>query len=203
MDDVQALTGMLSGLDDILASLDLPPTTGISNQLGLSGIEDGATSDLFAGFGGDGAIGHGEGDDFEDEVAKELRDEDALGYGEEDMDTDVKMENITPQAPLRGLREDYDDGLMDEDDDLFGAPEPPRKRRRVQKAERAYQTRKPHNVHDLFPSFEPGKILNFTDIFKGRVLHKSRVKHRPIRGEHPLVLADSFIDPILTTSSYS
>lgn len=113
-----------------------------------------------------------------------MKGEDAGDEGGE-QDEDVKMEGFTPH--IGGMVQSpsaFGMSIEDDDEDLFG-PEPPRKRPRKdsKRARKAAAPARPVNVQDLFPSFEPGKILNFTDLFKGRSLKKSKVKHRPFNGE--------------------
>lgn len=175
-----SLSGL--GLDTILADLQLPSSASLGNQLGLSGLDSLTSNQIFSGFPEDGAIGVGQGDDFEDEVDREIKKEVDDSDGADDEgggDGDVKMEGI-PTPP----RMAHSPTSMDEDDDLFG-PEPPRKRPRrgePKRTKRAAAPSRPVNVHELFPSFEPGKILNFTELFKGRSLKKSKVKHRSLNG---------------------
>ncbi|KAG8862822.1 hypothetical protein FRB96_000832 [Tulasnella sp. 330] len=178
-----ALSGL--GLDSILADLELPSSSSLGNQLGLTGLSSFTSGRIFSGFAEDGAIGVGEGDDFEDEVDQEIMDEGGQSYaGQErlDMDQDVKIEAVTPYigAAVHSPR----DLPMGDDEDLFG-PEPPRKKPRRERTRtiRNVVPTRPINVKELFPSFEPGKILNFTELFKGRAIKKSRVKHKPLNVE--------------------
>lgn len=175
--DQKAIRGL--GLDTVLAALELPSSASLGNQLGLSGLDLYSSSRLFAGFPEEGAIGVGEGDDYEDEVDMEIKKE----------EEDVDMGAMSPLRPVVATPSVFGD----DDDDLFG-PEPPRKRRKKSKATRKVITERPKDVRELFPSFEPGKILDFTELFKGRAIKKSRVKIRAYNGKRiPLVRLTSCI----------
>lgn len=164
--DQKAIRGL--GLDTVLADLELPSSASLGNQLGLSGLNFYTSSRLFAGFPEEGAIGVGEGDDYEDEVDMEIKKE----------EEDVDMGTMSPLRPVVATATPSDE----DEDDLFG-PEPPRKRRKKSKAARKAITERPKDVGELFPTFEPGKILDFTELFKGRAIKKSRVKARPYNGK--------------------
>jgi transcription initiation factor TFIID subunit 1 len=106
----------------------------------------------------DGAVGTGQGDDWEDTVDQEIGDED------EPMD-DVKEEIASP-------------GLFSP----AASPKPPR-RRLVKKTRTIVVERKP-TVKDMFPTFNPTGTCDFTELFKGRVPSKSRIhKARMFRCE--------------------
>ncbi|CEL52987.1 transcription initiation factor TFIID subunit D1 [Rhizoctonia solani AG-1 IB] len=106
----------------------------------------------------DGAVGTGQGDDWEDTVDQEIGDED------EPMD-DVKEEIASP-------------GLFSP----AASPKPPR-RRLVKKTRTIVVERKP-TVRDMFPTFNPTGTCDFTELFKGRVPSKSRIhKARMFRSE--------------------
>ncbi|KAG9025969.1 hypothetical protein FRB95_009534 [Tulasnella sp. JGI-2019a] len=189
MDDDDFNPSTLSGLglDTILADLELPSSSSLGNQLGLTGLSSFTSGRIFSGFAEDGAIGVGEGDDFEDEVDREIQDEgvdaDAVGEGD-GMELDVKMEAVTPHIGAVAQSPGNFDMPMGDDEDLFG-PEPPRKRPRKEKTRTTKKPVpvRPLDVKELFPSFEPGKILNFTELFRGRAIKKSRVKHKPFNVE--------------------
>ncbi|KAF8734575.1 hypothetical protein RHS02_06922, partial [Rhizoctonia solani] len=106
----------------------------------------------------EGAVGTGQGDDWEDAVDQEIGDED------EPMD-EVKEEVASP-------------GLFSP----AASPKPPR-RRLVKKTRTIVVERKP-NVKDMFPTFNPTGTCDFTELFKGRVPSKSRIhKSRMFRSE--------------------
>lgn len=185
-DDFNPTTLSGLGLDSILADLELPSSSSLGNQLGLTGLSSFTSGRIFSGFAEDGAIGVGEGDDFEDEVDQEIMDEGGqsdAGGERPAIDHDVKMEPVTPHIGAAVHSPGDFDIPMGDDEDLFG-PEPPRKKPRRERA-RTVKTAvpsRPIDVKELFPSFEPGKILNFTELFRGRAMKKSRVKHKLLNG---------------------
>lgn len=97
------------------------------------------------------AIGAEEGEDWEDEVNRELENEDFTDEAE----PVVKTEARSPEAFHR--------------------------RRKVTVIKRLIE--RPKSVYERFPAFEQGKILDFTELFRGRVIKKSRVGKRPLLGE--------------------
>ncbi|KAG8753176.1 hypothetical protein FRC11_007638, partial [Ceratobasidium sp. 423] len=96
----------------------------------------------------EGAVGTGQGDDWEDTVDKELENED------EPMD-EVKEEVASPG--------------------LFSPEASPKRRRRLVKKSRTIVVERKPNVKDMFPTFEPTGTCDFTELFKGRVPSKSRI----------------------------
>ncbi|EMD41835.1 hypothetical protein CERSUDRAFT_102229 [Gelatoporia subvermispora B] len=89
-DDVIAtLTGF--SLSNVLSGLDLPTGPGLSNQLGISGIPSFSANQIYNDQWEDpDAVGPGEGEDWEDEVDKELKEESDDGAA-------VKMELESPK----------------------------------------------------------------------------------------------------------
>ena len=144
-DAVSALTGF--SLDHVLSDLSIP-STGLSNKLGISGIPTLSSSQIYneKWDKDDGAVGAGEGEDFEDEVDRELKEE-------EEEDEPVKMEFMSPVAPF--------------------------KQRRVRVIRRLVE--RPKTVYERFPSFERNKVLDFTELFQGFAVKKSRVVKRPLQ----------------------
>ncbi len=141
-DAVSALTGF--SLDHVLSDLSIP-STGLSNKLGISGIPTLSSSQIYnEKWKDDGAVGAGEGEDFEDEVDRELK--------EEEEEEPVKMEFMSPVAPF--------------------------KQRRVRVVRRLVE--RPKTVYERFPAFEKNKVLDFTELFQGFAVKKSRVVKRPI-----------------------
>ncbi|KAG9044313.1 hypothetical protein FS837_008364 [Tulasnella sp. UAMH 9824] len=176
--DPKAIRGL--GLDTVLAALELPSSASLGNQLGLSGLDFYTSSRLFAGFPEEGAIGVGEGDDYEDEVDMEIKKE----------EEDVDMGTMSPLRPVVATATPSDE----DEDDLFG-PEPPRKRRKKSKTARKAIAERPKDVGELFPTFEPGKVLDFTELFKGRAIKKSRVKVRPYNVQPVAPKERELVDP--------
>lgn len=144
-DAVSALTGF--SLDNVLSGLSIP-STGLSNQLGISGIPTLSSSQIYNDRwdNDEGAVGAGEGEDFEDEVDRELKEE-------EEEDEPVKMEAVSPVGPF--------------------------KQRRVRVVRRLVE--RPKTVYERFPSFERNKVLDFTELFQGFAVKKSRVVKRPLQ----------------------
>jgi transcription initiation factor TFIID subunit 1, fungi type len=143
-----ALSGF--GLDSVLGSLDLPSGTGLTNQLGIAGVQN-----IPEGWDDDGAVGRGEGDDWEDEITAELANEDTT----------------LPDASIVKAEEPLFDGAM-----LF-----PMKERRVRVVRRLVE--RPKTVYERFPGFEKDRVLAFTEMFQGHATMKSRVSKRPFHGE--------------------
>ncbi|KAF7303274.1 DUF3591 domain-containing protein [Mycena kentingensis (nom. inval.)] len=141
-DAISALTGF--SLNSLFG--DLVPAGSNLSRLGL-----GASSLLNAGqiygedFDGDGAVGHGQGDDWEDQIDKEME-------GEED--EDVPMVKAEPQSPASI-----------------------RPKRRVRIVKRLVE--RPKTVYERFPAYAPDRILDFTELFKGYTVQKSRLSKRP------------------------
>ena len=95
----------------------------------------------------------GQGEDWEDEVDAEVRREEDL---REDDASAVKVETSTPPT----------------------VEEPKRKTRIVKKL-----VERPKTVYERFPTFEKGKILDFSELFKGLAVKKSRITKKPFNGE--------------------
>jgi transcription initiation factor TFIID subunit 1, fungi type len=140
------LTGF--SLDHLLTDLSLP-SAGLSNKLGISGIPTLSSSQIYNDKWDqeDGAVGAGEGEDFEDEVDRELKEE------EEEEEEPVKMEVVSPMAPP--------------------------KQQRVRVVRRLVE--RPKTVYERFPSYEKNKVLDFTELFRGFAVNKSRVVRRPLQ----------------------
>lgn len=96
----------------------------------------------------DGAVGTGQGDDWEDAVDKEIENE------------DEPMDEVKEEAASPGL--------------FSPVPSPKPKRRLVKKTRTVVIQRKP-KVKDLFPAFDPNGACDFTELFRGRVPAKPRV----------------------------
>ena len=139
-------------MNNVLSGLDLPTGPGLSNQLGISGVPTLSAKQIYNDKWDeeeDIAVGPGEGQDWEDEVDRELAEEEDEPIGQ------VKME---VQTPLQmGQRQ---------------------KRKRIVRR----VVERPKSVYERFPSFEKDKILDFTELFKGVTVQKSRVVRRPFTG---------------------
>ncbi|TDL28234.1 TAF1, transcription initiation factor TFIID, subunit TAF1 [Rickenella mellea] len=141
---ISALTGF--SLEHILTGLQLPSSTRLPNELGISGIPSLSSRQIYNENWDEDAVGAGEGEDWEDEVNRELENEQLPD------ETLVKAEVRSPDA--------------------F------KKERRVRVVRRVVE--KPRTVYERFPAFERGKILAFTELFKGHVVNKSRIGKRQL-----------------------
>jgi transcription initiation factor TFIID subunit 1, fungi type len=94
---ISTLTGF--SLNHILSDLSLPSGSGLSTQLGISGNAPLNSSQIYSDkWDEDGAVGPGEGEDWEDEVDRELE-------NEEFVEPSVKMEVDSPgSAPQKQRR---------------------------------------------------------------------------------------------------
>ncbi|KZV74842.1 TAF1 transcription initiation factor TFIID subunit TAF1 [Peniophora sp. CONT] len=144
---ISALTGF--SLDHVLSGLSLPSGSGLNSQLGIAGLTGVSSKQIYNDdWDGDGMVGAGQGEDWEDEIDREMLEEDEGGE-----DNLVKLERFSP------------------------GPEELR-RRRVRIVKR--RVPRPQTVYERFPGFERDKILDFTELFKGRAVQKSRVTKRPL-----------------------
>jgi hypothetical protein len=71
---ISALTGF--SLDHLLTGLSLPAGTSLSNQLGISGIPTLNSSQIYNDKWEEGAVGPGQGEDWEEQVDREMEEED-------------------------------------------------------------------------------------------------------------------------------
>lgn len=55
------------------------------------------------------------------------------------------------------------------------------KERRVRVVKRLVE--RPRSVYERFPAFEAGKVLDFSELFKGYTVRKSRLTKRPFNGK--------------------
>ncbi|KAI0361004.1 atypical/TAF1 protein kinase [Trametes cingulata] len=151
-DVIATLTGF--SLNNVLSGLDLPTGPGLSNQLGISGVPTLSAkqiyNDRWEGEDDDEVVGPGEGEDWEDEVDRELAEE------ETEQDGQVKMEVESPTQ--------------------MG---PKQKRKKIIRR----LVERPKSVYERFPTFEKDKVLDFTELFKGVTVHKSRLSKRPFSVE--------------------
>jgi transcription initiation factor TFIID subunit 1, fungi type len=151
---LSALTGF--SLDHVLSSLDLPKGADLNNRLGISGLPSLDAKQIYNDrFDSDEeeAIGLDAGKDWEDEVDREIEDEE----DEDEVIVAVKDEAQSPEAFLR--------------------------QRRTRIVKRVVE--RPKSVYERFPAFEQGKVLDFTELFKGNIAKKSRVgKRQPFLSKH-------------------
>ncbi|KAJ7103300.1 TAF1 transcription initiation factor TFIID subunit TAF1 [Mycena belliarum] len=143
---ISALTGF--SLTNILGDL-IPSSSSLTNRLGLSGSAL-SSSQIYGDKwdDDDDAVGRDQGEDWEDQIDKEMEDE-------EEEDVPVKAE---PQSP----------GAL-------------KTERRVKIIKRLVE--RPKSVYERFPAFEQNKILDFSELFKGYTVQKSRLSKRPFHIE--------------------
>lgn len=145
-------------MNNVLSGLDLPTGPGLTNQLGISGVPTLSAKQIYNDKweeDDDEVVGPGEGEDWEDEVDRELAEEGVEQEGQ------VKMEVESPTQM---------------------GPKPKRKRIIRRLVER------PKSVYERFPTFEKDKVLDFTELFKGVTVHKSRISKRPFTGAYMLAI---------------
>ncbi|KAG6862165.1 hypothetical protein C0995_004247 [Termitomyces sp. Mi166 len=147
-DAISALTGF--SLNHLLDGLSLPNGAGLANQLGLTGVSALNSGQIYNDkWNDEDAVGADQGQDWEDEIDREMREE-----GESE-DALVKQETQSP-----GLRQ---------------------KQKRVRVVKRLVE--RPKTVYERFPAFEKDKILDFSELFKGYTVRKSRLGKRPFHVE--------------------
>jgi len=131
--------------------LSLPSGSGLAGRLGISRVPNLSSDEIYNDQWDedDGAVGHGAGKDYEDEVDAELQD------NQEDFD--VKME----------------------EEDVLEEERPPKRMKTVTRL-----VERPKTVYERFPTFEKGKVLDFTELLKGVSIHKSRISKRPFHGTY-------------------
>lgn len=119
------------------------------------------------GLGGSSALNSGQiyGDKWDDDA-------DAVGRDqgddwEDQIDKEMELEE-----------EDEDVSPVKAEPQSPGALQP---ERRVKIIKRLVE--RPKSVYDRFPSFEPNKVLDFSELFKGYTVQKSRLSKRPFNSE--------------------
>ena len=129
--------------------MSLPSGSGLTGRLGISRVPNLSSDEIYNDKwdDDDGAVGHGAGKDYEDEVDAELQDD--------QVDFDVKME----------------------EEDVLQEDRPPKRMKTVTRL-----VERPKTVYERFPTFEKGKVLDFTELLKGVSIHKSRISKRPFHG---------------------
>ncbi|TFK30851.1 atypical/TAF1 protein kinase [Coprinopsis marcescibilis] len=149
-DAISALTGF--SLNHVLDGLQLPSSSGLRNQLGISGIPALTSNQIYNDKwqDDDEAVGLDQGEDWEAEIDREMMEED------DHIDPRVKEEVRSPQ-----LRK--------------------KKEKRVRVVKRLVE--RPATVEERFPTFTKGRILDFTELFKGFTVQKSRLSKRPYQVE--------------------
>lgn len=98
--------------------------------------------------------------------------EEAIGPGEgKDWEDEVDRE----------LEAEYDDGGTHVKEEV----ESPRMGRREKKTRIVRRlVERPKTVYERFPTFERDKVLDFTELFKGYTVHKSRLSKRTLQSKY-------------------
>lgn len=78
-------------------------------------------------------------------------------------------------AELQDDQEDFD--VKMEEEDVFEEARAPKRLKTVTRL-----VERPKTVYERFPTFEKGKVLDFTELLKGVSIHKSRISKRPFHG---------------------
>lgn len=111
----------------------------------------------------------GEGEDWEDEVDRELEEEEEHGG------LVVKTEIESPRMSRRE-----------------------KKKRVIRRL-----VERPKTVYERFPTYEKDKVLDFTELFKGYTVPKSRTSKRPFHGEQAKALICSILIHNVVETVYS
>lgn len=106
------------------------------------------------------AVGLDQGDDYEDEVDDEIKREDVAAG---------------PSGERSQARAGSPKRLRFGPDGETSAPRP-RKKRKVAKPT---EPPKPRDIKDIWPSFETGKVVNFTELLRYKVERKPRTHYHP------------------------
>lgn len=222
-DDAIATLGAY-GLESALEGLDADAVSGLRSQLGFRSDIGYAKDDLYNGkfaddldddasdpFGRGSFRGStsGQGRDWEDEADREVR-------MEMERERQGLVKGGVPTGRVRGEVDDYDD---DDEDDEAGpngrtvAGQSPQAFRVKPEPEdedmRDYydqddQTPSPEpsemeemDVYDIFPTFRPGQVLAFTDLFAGLPR-----KRRKLGGQHVQISYPPILPRLPSTVSY-
>ena len=78
-------------------------------------------------------------------------------------------------AELQDDQEDFD--VKMEEEDAFQEERPPKRMKVVTRL-----VERPKTVYERYPTFEKGKVLDFTELLKGFSTHKPRISKRPFHG---------------------
>lgn len=125
------------------------PSGNLSNRLGIAGIPSLNSKQIYNDSWDDDAIGAEQGEDWEDEVDRELENE------------------VLPEEAY--IKEEVH------------SPVALRREKKIRVVRRLVE--RPKTVYERFPAFEQGKVLDFTELFKGYTAKKSRIGKRSLQGE--------------------
>ncbi|KAF9527736.1 hypothetical protein CPB83DRAFT_855540 [Crepidotus variabilis] len=147
-DAISALTGF--SISHVLGDLSLPSGSSLTNRLGISGLPSLNADQIYSEKWeeDDEAVGPEQGQDWEDEIDREMREEGDEGVS-------VKQEAMSP-----GVR---------------------KKEKRTRVVKRLVE--RPKSVYERFPAFEKDRVLDFSELFKGYTVRKSRLSKRPYQIE--------------------
>lgn len=147
-DAISALTGF--SISHVLGDLSLPSGSSLTNRLGISGLPSLNADQIYSEKWeeDDEAVGPEQGQDWEDEIDREMREEGDEGVS-------VKQEAMSP-----GVR---------------------KKEKRTRVVKRLVE--RPKSVYERFPAFEKDRVLDFSELFKGYTVRKSRLSKRPYQSE--------------------
>ena len=141
------------GLDHVLKGLNLPSTSNLGSQLGIGG---------FSGLSWGDSLYSGQGEDWEDEVDAEVR----------------REEDLMREDGVSGVKVEQQQQQQQETTTPPSAEGVKKKTRIVKKL-----VERPKTVSERFPTFEKGKVLEFSELFKGLAVKKSRITKKPFNGE--------------------
>lgn len=140
-------------LDNVLTGLDLPSGPGLSNQLGISGVPSFTKNQIYG---------------------ERWDDEEAIGPGQgEDFEDEVNRE-------LEQEEEEEEDGDAFVKEEVV-SPRMARKEKRTKTIVRRVE--RPKTVYERFPTFEKDRVLDFTELFKGYTVPRSRISKRYFTGK--------------------
>jgi transcription initiation factor TFIID subunit 1, fungi type len=107
-------------------------------------------------------------------------------------DPDSSEASITPVLAATGI--DLEDALEGDPLELGAEVEETERveelviqRKPRRKKIKTRMVERPKKVYERYPSFRPGRALDFSDLFKGFINRKSRVSKRPFHGESHIV----------------
>ena len=183
-------------LGRLLGDLGVEEVGDVQDRLGLAGRADVHEDQVYNEKFEDEEIG-GESD-LEAEVDREMTSERYYKAGLEAARTAAPVK----KSGVRGEDDDFDED--EEDDEEDEKPVPKVKTEVIDSGDRIRFSESPArsppppmeyipplqaapkriaSVHDLYPSFEPYKVLDFSDLFTVKTTTKLTLKHRPLPGE--------------------
>ena len=143
-------------MNHFLSDAGLPTADAFANQLGITGIPNLTSNEIY-------------NEDYDDDD----HDEEAIGADVgEDMEEDLEPEAYEPSV---GIKSEHQTPLVSKD-----SLHPEDKQRKTRIVKRMVE--RPKTVYERFPTFRPGKVLDFSELFKGFTVRKSRISKRPFNG---------------------